>query len=107
MMITWHVLERLQKSYTVFIHITDQDGRIITQRDAPPLGGSRPTDTWQPGEKLLDSHTLTLPANAPIGDLKVHVGLYRGDERLPVVDPGLAETEANAIIVRQIEVRRR
>jgi hypothetical protein len=102
--ITWQVKERLSESYTLFIHLVDQSGRILTQRDAPPLGGDRPTDTWQPGEELLDPHILSIPAHAASGDYWIHVGLYRGDHRLPVVDPGLAETKGNAIIVRQIRV---
>jgi hypothetical protein len=102
--ITWQVKERLPESYTVFIHIVDQSGRILTQRDAPPLGGNRPTDTWQPGEELLDTHILPIPSYAAPGKYWIHIGLYRGDHRLPVVDPGLAETKGNAVIVRQINV---
>ncbi len=105
--LTWQVIARFAQSYTVFIHITDRDGHIITQRDAPPLGGSRPTNTWKPGEKLLDLYTLTLPAKTPPGDYWVRVGMYRGDTRLPVVDPGLVEAEDNALIVRQIQVTNR
>jgi hypothetical protein len=103
--ITWQVLERLPAAYTVFIHIVDQNGRILTQRDQPPLGGSRPTDTWQSGERLLDPYNLSIPNSAPPGNYRVLVGLYRGDTRLPVVDPGFAEEKGNAVIVRQIAIR--
>jgi hypothetical protein len=102
--ITWQVKERLPEVYTLFIHLVDRDGRILAQRDAPPLGGSRPTNTWQPGEELLDPHILSIPTQAAPGDYWIHIGLYRGDYRLPVVDPGLAETKGNAVIVRQIKV---
>ena len=103
--ITWQVLERLPAAYTVFIHVVDQDGRMLTQRDQPPLGGSRPTDAWQVGERLLDPYNLYIPSHARPGSYRVLVGLYRGDTRLPVVDPGFAEEKENAILVRRITIR--
>jgi len=103
--ITWQVLDRFADPYTVFIHIADTSGRILTQVDRPPLGGSRPTNTWQPGEKLLDPYDLTLPRDAPPGSYWIQIGLYRGDQRLPVRDPGLAEAKGDAVLVRQIQIR--
>jgi hypothetical protein len=105
LIVTWQVLDRMPERYTMFIHILDQNGRILTQKDEPPLGGSRPTDTWRPGEKLLDPHTLTLPHDTPVGTYSVQLGLYHGDSRLPIIDPGFAEARDNAIIVRQIDIR--
>jgi serine/threonine protein kinase len=106
LLITWQVEDRLGEDYTVFVHIVDRDGHILTQRDLPPLGGSRPTSAWQPGERLLDSYVLTIPSDAPEADYWVYVGLYRGDFRLPVTDPGFAETKGNAVILRQIRVEK-
>jgi serine/threonine protein kinase len=105
MIITWEVLARFSDSYKVFIHITDDEGHILTQLDKDPLDGNRPTNTWQPGEKFLDPYTLILPANASPGSYWVRVGMYRGDTRLDVVDPGLARQKDNAVLVRQITVQ--
>jgi hypothetical protein len=69
------------------------------------LGGSRPTNTWQPGETFIDPYVIALPANARSGDYWVLVGLYRGNYRLPVIDPGLGEAKGNAVVVRQIRIR--
>jgi hypothetical protein len=99
------VLSRLPEQYTTFIHIVDQEGRILAQRDAPPLGGSRPTNTWQSGEQFFDPYTVTLPGNAAPGTYWIHFGLYRDDRRLPITDPGTAEAKGNALILRQIDVR--
>jgi hypothetical protein len=106
LLITWQVQDRFSEDYTTFIHIVDADGRILTQRDLPPLGGGRPTSSWQPGERLLDPYVLTIPSDARELDYWVQVGLYRGNLRLPVVDPGFAEQKENAVIVRQIRVQR-
>lgn len=106
LLITWEVRDRFTEDYTVFIHVIDDDRRILTQRDQPPLGGGRPTTTWQPGERLLDPYVLTIPSDARESDYWVEVGLYRGNQRLPVVDPGFAEEKENAVVVRQIRVQR-
>jgi serine/threonine protein kinase len=106
MIVTWQVLDALPEPYTVFIHITDPSGRILAQLDRPPLGGSRPTNTWRAGERLLDPYALSLPANMPPGLYWVRIGLYRGSHRLPVKDPGLAKADQDAVLVRQIEVRK-
>jgi serine/threonine-protein kinase len=102
--ITWHVLDRLPAPYTTFIHLTDADGQIAAQLDRPPLGGSRPTDTWRAGEKLLDPYSLPLPATIRPDAYWVRVGLYRGAQRLPVVDPGSAQAEQDAVLVHQVTV---
>jgi len=106
LLITWQVQDRFGEDYTVFVHVVDGAGAILTQRDLPPLGGSRPTTTWQPGERLLDPYVMTIPSDARDGDYWVHVGLYRGNQRLPVVDPGFAEGKEDAVVVRQIRVQR-
>jgi hypothetical protein len=101
---TWEVLGRMSVPYKLFIHVINQAGKITTQRDEPPLGGTRPTDTWQPGETLHDLHTIQLPANIPPGRYDIYIGLYYQDQRLPVVDPGLARSENDAIMVGQLEI---
>jgi hypothetical protein len=105
--LTWKVTARLPGPYTLFIHIVDSGGKILTQRDEPPLGGSRPTNTWQPGETLFDPHTVSIPSNARPGNYWIRLGLYQGNTRLPVLDPGLAEEQDNAVIVRQIVIESR
>jgi serine/threonine-protein kinase len=105
LVVMWEVLDRLPESYKVFIHLTDRDGQILAQLDQPPLGGRRPTDRWQPGEKLIDPYLLVLPRDAPLGTYQVRFGLYRGATRLPVLDPGLAQVDGDALILREIEVR--
>lgn len=105
MLFTWQVLERLEEDYTLFVHVVDLNGRIRAQRDEPPAGGGRPTSTWQPGDELRGMHTIHLPGDMPTGDYWVQVGLYRGVQRLPVVDPGLAKQKDNAVVVRQITIQ--
>jgi hypothetical protein len=74
-------------SYTVFVHLLASDGFNRASQDNPPVWGSYPTTEWQPGEKITDRYTLTIPAGTPPGDHHLRVGWYNAatQERVPLV----------------------
>jgi len=51
----WQATQPIPRRYKVFIHVLDKDRQIISQRDSEPGGGTRLTNTWQPGETVLSS----------------------------------------------------
>ena len=63
-------------SYRVFVHLVDENGRIVDQSDAEPVDWTRPTTGWAPGEFVVDQHQLLLPAGEDGGILALRVGLY-------------------------------
>jgi hypothetical protein len=83
--LVWQAETEIEGSYTVFVHLADGSGQIAAQHDAPPQNGAYPTDLWLPGEVVDDTHTLSLPVNAPPGDYTLQVGLYlqASGKRLP------------------------
>jgi hypothetical protein len=67
----WQAVAGMDTSYSVFVHALDAAGAIVSQVDAPPLNGNRPTTGWLPGEVLADHYTVSP------GDAKsLEVGLY-------------------------------
>ncbi|MBI4769429.1 MAG: glycosyltransferase family 39 protein [Chloroflexi bacterium] len=68
----WRALGTARTSYTVFVHVLDPDGVMISQRDLPPVGGARPTTSWLAGEVLTDEYTL----DALPDEFTIRVGLY-------------------------------
>ena len=80
----------LGESYKVFVHVLDSRGQIGAQRDSEPAGGSRPTNTWQPGDEIVDNQGVLLPKELPAGEYQIAVGLYEpiSGLRLPAVDAG-------------------
>ena len=75
------------RPYKVFLHLRDEAGNVIAQRDGEPGGGSRPTTSWQPGEGIIDNHGILLPADLPPGAYELWLGLYDAFDpavRLPV-----------------------
>lgn len=71
--------------YAVFLHAYDASGTLVAQRDGPPAAGTRPTTTWQPGERVVDRRALVLPA----GEFRLRAGLYDASgARLPLATGG-------------------
>jgi uncharacterized membrane protein len=84
----WQGLANMETSYTVFTHLIDQNGRIIGQKDNPPVNGLYPTTEWTPGEKIVDRYEIATSPETPSGEYSIEIGLYELDsgERLPVLD---------------------
>jgi uncharacterized membrane protein len=85
----WRVLDTPPLSYKVFTHLVNAEGRVAAQRDDLPLGGTRPTTTWTPGEVITDSYTITVGPEAPPGTYTLAIGFYdaaTGTRLAPVLD---------------------
>lgn len=80
----WESAGAIPENYTVFVHLLDESGALVAQHDGVPLFGTRPTATWQPGERLLDRHELVIPGGWG-GNGRFFIGLYHSEtfERLP------------------------
>jgi mannosyltransferase len=64
------------RPYKVFLHLLDEAGNVVAQRDGEPGGGSRPTTGWAAGEQVIDNHGLLLPPTLPPGRYSLRLGLY-------------------------------
>lgn len=86
--LVWQATAEMATDYKVFVHLVDESGLPIAQRDSEPRGGSRPTTTWISGEMVTDRVGLWLPPEMVPGDYELLVGMYDPEtlERLPVLD---------------------
>jgi mannosyltransferase len=94
----WQALVEMDVPYTVFVHLLGPDGQVLTGHDGEPVLGTRPTTGWVPGEYVADPHDVFIPADLPLGDYVVEVGLYDAGApripRLPILgDEGRVETD--------------
>ncbi len=62
--------------YVVFVHLVSPEGQIIAQHDGPPAGGQWPTETWVPGQVIVDPHLLQFHDPGYRGPATLAVGLY-------------------------------
>ncbi|MBZ0302984.1 MAG: hypothetical protein K8J31_24780 [Anaerolineae bacterium] len=73
LLLVWQALVEVETDYTVFVHVLDDSGAIIAQRDVMPVTGSYPTSLWAAGEYVLDEHVFE---DLPPGRYHLRVGLY-------------------------------
>ena len=78
----------MEESYKVFIHVIDDQGRLLAQTDSRPQGYASNTNRWIPGQVTYDRFKVPLPPDTPPGRYQVRVGLYNeaDGQRLPVLD---------------------
>ncbi len=103
----WQTEVPLDSRYKVFLHLVDEQGAIIAQRDSEPGGGLALTTTGEPGVLITDNHGVLLPTGTPPGDYRLLLGLYdAGDpsRRLPVFDAGGAPL-GDSLLLATISVR--
>ena len=106
----WRALQPLDRSYVEFIHLVDEQGIVVAQRDTWPGRGMYPTTLWQPGEIIADPLSVHIPdgAYAP-NQATLRVGLYEQDgPRLEAIDAqaeGAVEDNAAPIGLLQIAPR--
>jgi hypothetical protein len=72
----WEALSEISDSYTVFVHLLGDDGMLIGQHDGIPLFGTRPTTSWERGERLIDRHEVSVPSEITAQGATLWVGLY-------------------------------
>lgn len=82
----WQADSPLEGPYTVFVHYL-RESSTLTQHDGQPGYGYLPTTFWEPGDVILDAHTLSGVTPDPARDT-LRIGLYRSDtgEALSVLD---------------------
>ena len=104
----WGALVDMDIPYTAFVHLIADDGRVVTGHDGEPVGATRPTTGWVPGEFLADSHDIAIPGDLPPGDYVVEVGLYDPGApdmpRLKIVGEG-GHAEGDRIIFGPVTIR--
>ncbi|MBI5670389.1 MAG: hypothetical protein HZC41_20540 [Chloroflexi bacterium] len=76
----WRVLQTPAQDVTVFVHGLGANGQPVEQNDSPPLGLDYPASLWQPGQTLLDHHTLLWDDRIQL----IAIGLYTPERRLTV-----------------------
>ncbi|MEA3407913.1 MAG: glycosyltransferase family 39 protein, partial [Chloroflexota bacterium] len=72
----WRALENVEKDYSVFVHMMDEDRNLVAQSDSFPLEGRYPTSQWRQGNLLGDRHTLVVPTDASVESYHLAVGMY-------------------------------
>ena len=75
------VIAPIVGDYRVLVHVVNPDGDTIWIDDHDPV---IPTSQWKVGQKVQYTRQTFLPILPFTGEVTIRVGLYKGDERLPL-----------------------
>ena len=104
----WQAQEEMETSYKVFVHLYDNRGAIVAQKDRRPGLGIHPTTSWMQGEVVADRYYVHLPSDIPAGPYTVGVGLYdpQTGQRLTAVEASGGPLDENRVLIGAVEVER-
>lgn len=87
MEVAWQALKPIAQNYKTFAHLIDTENQLLYQNDRFPQDGTRPTDSWRPGEVIEDTYQFTLNPRRTTYPQQVWLGFYDEESfvRLPVL----------------------
>jgi len=86
----WQTQYSMLNGDILLARVVDEQGKVVVQLDAVPTDGVRPTQSWQPGEVIIDRHQLMLPVTTPPGQYTLWIGLYNSGSLEPISAGGYA-----------------
>jgi len=93
----WNCLAPLSPDETIFVHVFDAKGQLITQADGAPLRELFPLNECQPGEQIRDIRYFTPPTST----FTIKAGVYNRvtQQRLAAIDTSGQPIPDNAVII--------
>ena len=77
----WEVIGKPPGDYLMFVHLIDELGTMVTQRDTHPGMGSFPSSQWEVGDRFVDRVRLHIPQPAYTpSNATLSIGLYAPNE---------------------------
>jgi 4-amino-4-deoxy-L-arabinose transferase-like glycosyltransferase len=86
----WQALTPMERNYSVFVHLLDENDLVLASQDTFPGQGTYPTRLWRAGDAIADVYTIAVPPTAfTPSSGQLEVGLYEFDsgKRLAVYGP--------------------
>jgi len=76
----WQALAPMERNYSVFVHLLDENDLVLASQDTFPGQGTYPTRLWRAGDAIADVYTIAVPPTAfTPSSAQLEVGLYEFD----------------------------
>jgi len=98
----WRVVQPIGRLSSLMGHLIALDGRVIANGD----GLGVPIEFWQPGDVIVQHHTLTVPRDTPPGTYLTQTGFYTLEDmqRFEVQSEGV--DWGDRLVLGSVEVKR-
>lgn len=102
----WQADSEMKETYKAFLHVYDESGALVAQRDRLPGFGARPTSVWKEGEVVSDRYRIPIERKIPQGTYLVGTGLYDAGsaQRLVAVGPDGERLDQDRVILGRVEI---
>ena len=103
----WQSLIAMDRDWSAFAHVLDENQIVAAQRDTYPGLGLMPTRKWPVGRTLADTYVINLPpATYAPGEAGIEIGLYdyNTGERLLIVSGEHAERGKDALTLAPLTI---
>jgi hypothetical protein len=103
----WQSLAAMDRDWSVFVHVVDEAGIVVAQRDTYPGLGLMPTRKWKVGQTLADTYVIALPpATYAPGKANIEIGLYdyATDDRLLIVTLASPDAGRDALTLAPLTI---
>jgi hypothetical protein len=102
----WRSIGAIDRNYTVFVHLLNEKGELVSGVDSQPRSGSSPTKSWVPNQFTVDWALIPVPVEVPNGAYYLEIGWYDGEtgKRLPRMDAH--EVIGDSFEIRPVEIRK-
>ncbi|MGC9398831.1 MAG: glycosyltransferase family 39 protein [Anaerolineae bacterium] len=102
----WRAETAPGERFKVFVHLWDENGALVAQTDAEPVGGFHPTSRWEADESVLDRYGVLLPADLASGHYTLVTGMYRPGDGTRLTVQGPVEAVDDAVVLETLNVER-
>ncbi len=104
--VVWQPLRPTAEPLTVFVHLVDDTGVVLAQRDTWPGLGRTTTTTWRPGRVFEDVYRIDVPDSVyRPNHATVRLGLGGATVgRLPITVRGSAEAPTDTLKTESVEI---
>ena len=84
----WQTAAPLHEEYSIFVHLLDEQGRLIGQLDGLPYQNQYPTSAWRAGQSIADIRPISDAVADGRQINRLAIGLYHpgSGDRLPALD---------------------
>ncbi len=102
----WQSDAAIKGDFVLSTQLIGPDGTLINAFDWRPGNSFHPTNTWQPGETIVDRRAVQIPEDAPPGDYTVLIILYdsASGQRLAVQTPDGVSSDALPVYTFTLEI---
>lgn len=104
-LMNWTAQARPSQNYTIFAHLIDANGKLVTGYDSAPQRGRSLTTTWLAKSRIADGLAIPIDDTVPDGEYLLQIGLYESNtmQRLPILNP-LGSSNSHTVTLASFRV---